>query len=260
MLEVESLLLVLSLTNKETETEKRDSPKVTSVGVEQLGRVSWHGIPCTSGLRFQGCRHHSRPNLEVAVEGWASGPAIWGTLKDRNTAAWRGERPTWGQRAASDSNPLRTEPAGGPGSGPTTPAAISAHSLRVAPAPGLPLSPPRSHLRPSLRSAPIQLRARLRSCPGSAPPPPPRPAPATAAAAAAILGSRRLNNNFIDKRSHRAGPEAEPADWGRGLQGKGRDAFRGGASSRFLGGAGLRGAELTFVLLPWGRVGVAGDP
>lgn len=50
MPEVESLLLVLSLTNKETETEKRDSPKVTSVGVEQLWRVSWHGTPCTSGL------------------------------------------------------------------------------------------------------------------------------------------------------------------------------------------------------------------
>lgn len=104
---------------------------------------------------------------------------------------------------------------------PTTPAAISAHSLRVAPTPGLSLSPPRSHLRPSLRSAPTQLRARLRSCPGSAPPPAPRPAPATAAAAAAILGSRHLNNNFIDKRSHGAGLEAEPAAWGRGSMKRG---------------------------------------
>lgn len=51
MPEVESLLLVLSpLTNKETETEKRDSPKVTSVWVEQLSRVSRHGTPYTSCL------------------------------------------------------------------------------------------------------------------------------------------------------------------------------------------------------------------
>lgn len=152
------------------------------------------------------------------------GRTFSGPFKDWHTEALRGQSDqseTNGR--CPDSNPGWLEPAGEPGSGPAAPAAISTFGPRSAPAPALLLPPPRSHLRPSLRSAPAQPRARLRSCRGSGPPSPPRPAPATAAAAAAaILAPRRLNNNFIDKRNHGAGPQGRTgrlrggAGWGRG--------------------------------------------
>lgn len=130
---------------------------------------------------------------------------------------------------------------GGPaGSGPTAPAAISTHSPTWVPGPPVPALP-RSHLRPSLRSAPTQPRARVRSGRGSAPPPPPRPAPATAAAAA-ILAPRRLNNNFIDKRR----------------RGGVTDAWDGGVAGGKGAGPGQNGAELTFALLARGAGGSGG--
>lgn len=110
--------------------------------------------------------------------------------------------------------------------------------------PPLSLPPPSIHLRPSLRSAPAQPRARLRSCPGSAPPPPPpRPAPATAAAAAAILAPRRLNYNFIENRSHGAGPQGRTSRVrGGAVKGKkgGADP-EGGVIAETQGGAGPPG-------------------